>query len=107
MTKAIVTSEGLNLRSSGSMEGKVIDQLGYHDELEIISTRGKWLKVKHLKRGRVGYVYGDYVMIEQKPSPTVKVDPKEPELSPSIPIEVWVVFGILVAAGGATWWFYG
>jgi uncharacterized protein YgiM (DUF1202 family) len=60
--KAYVISDGLNIRSMPSMKGRIIDQAAKGDVLEVLGELPDWTKIKHVKRGKEGYVYSKHIV---------------------------------------------
>lgn len=55
------TGNGVRLRKSASLTGKILKKLYKSDEFDILGTSGSWTKIKH--NGTIGYVSSQYVKL--------------------------------------------
>lgn len=62
--EGVITAETVKLRKEGSMQGKLITLLSADDTVEVIEKEGDWYKVK--VGGETGYVYAQYVKVEEE-----------------------------------------
>ncbi|MHB1653644.1 MAG: 5'-nucleotidase C-terminal domain-containing protein [Desulfitobacteriaceae bacterium] len=54
----VIARSGLNVRSSASLSGSILDALPYGTTVEVISTEGDWYKI--IYRGAFAYVYAKF-----------------------------------------------
>lgn len=65
-TAVVTSSSGVNLRSSPN--GRDIGGIGGGSTVEVLATRGNWLKVRH--NGRVGYIWKPATRLQRSSSTT-------------------------------------
>jgi N-acetylmuramoyl-L-alanine amidase len=70
-----ITATTLNVRSTGSLSGKIIGTVSKGQAFEILAEENNWAKIK-LKNGQLGWVASWYLSKEQS-STTTKVDVEE------------------------------
>lgn len=61
-SKGIITGETVKLRTSASLQAKLVMLLSVNDKVEVIGQEGDWYKVNY--KDSTGYVYKDYVKVE-------------------------------------------
>ncbi len=70
-----ITATTLNVRSTGSLSGKIVGTVSKGQAFEILAEENNWAKIK-LKTGQLGWVASWYLSKEQS-STTTKVDVEE------------------------------
>lgn len=70
-----ITATSLNVRSTGSLSGKIVGTVSKGQAFEILAEENNWAKIK-LKDGQLGWVASWYLSKEQS-STTTKVDVEE------------------------------
>lgn len=70
-----ITATSLNVRSTGSLSGKIVGTVSKGQAFEILAEENNWAKIK-LKNGQLGWVASWYLSKEQS-STTTKVDVEE------------------------------
>ena len=76
----VTNGSRLNVRSGGGMDYEVLDQLRPGEQVEVVSVEGDWVKV--IVPEKTGYVYKDYLRIEdRKKSGSTAVDIPEEYLN--------------------------
>ncbi|HHU63811.1 MAG TPA: SH3 domain-containing protein [Clostridiales bacterium] len=65
--KGVVTGSVVNVRSSGSLNAKIITQAKKGTELDVIKKSGDWYNVK-LPSKTVGWMYAQYIALKEKTS---------------------------------------
>ncbi|MCM3619265.1 SH3 domain-containing protein [Sutcliffiella horikoshii] len=58
---AIITTDGLNIRSEPSTQGEVLGSLSDGQQVEVLAIRGEWINISY--DGTVGWVHSDYAKI--------------------------------------------
>lgn len=58
----VVTGNYVNVRSEGSLSGKVLAQLNKGTKVEVLDRQNGWYKVK-LSDGQEGWIYGEYLSV--------------------------------------------
>lgn len=72
-TKGITTASVLNVRSGAGLNYKIVGKLKKGTNVEILSTNGKWHRIKY--GTLIGYVHTDYVKVEGQSTPPANTDP--------------------------------
>lgn len=70
-----ITATSLNVRSTGSLSGKIVGTVSKGQAFEILAEENNWAKIK-LKDGQLGWVASWYLS-KEKSSTTTKVDVEE------------------------------
>lgn len=86
----VTNGSRLNARSGGGLDYEILDQLRPGEQVEVVSVEGDWLKV--IVPEKTGYVYKDYLRIQDQPQPGISgID---------IPEEYMTMFLQLLGQGG-------
>ena len=57
----VTTTKAVVLRKTSSSKGKMVTKLKKSTKLTLLGTKGNWSQVKLDRRGKVGYMYSQYV----------------------------------------------
>lgn len=86
----VTNGSRLNVRSGGGLDYEILDQLRPGEQVEVVSVEGDWVKV--IVPEKTGYVYKDYLRIQDQPQPGISgID---------IPEEYMTMFLQLLGRGG-------
>lgn len=85
LTKYIVNTDDLNIRSTASSKGKILGKLNTGDTVDVYSISSGWAKIKN--GSSTGYVYSKYIdkYTGTDNIPNIPVTPK-PEETPVTPV---------------------
>ena len=80
VTGSVAIQDGtLNVRETPDINAKVIGSLLKGDTVIICGEYGKWLEIDF--KGSIGYVYAEYIIINNKQEPTTVIPPTTYEVS--------------------------
>ena len=69
-TTGVITEVTVNVRKEASTDAKVIMYVTQDDKVEVLEKSGDWYKIKY--KNKEGYVYADFIKVDEVISETTK-----------------------------------
>lgn len=76
-----ITTETIRIREKASTESKILDMGSLNEKVEILGEEDDWYRVDY--KGIKGYIYKDYLKINEDTKPKEPTPSKEPYVEPS------------------------